>query len=103
MKELSEDIEFYNKLMEDFKNLDSSDYSTAYVLSQKALITADRWNEIMLDSVKYAKQMEITKSEFTNYCYQKYKILMKAHDFARMVHRKGVYGINNSFYGEDAM
>ena len=42
MKELNEDIEFYNKLMEDFKNLDSSDYSTAYVLSQEALITADR-------------------------------------------------------------
>ena len=103
MKELSEDIEFYNKLIEDFKNLDSSDYSTAYVLSQKALITADRWNEIMLDSVKYAKQKKKKKSEFTNYCYQKYKILMKAHEMCRMVYRKGVYGIQNSFYGEDLM
>jgi hypothetical protein len=101
MKELNEDIEFYNKLMEDFKNLDSSDYSTAYVLSQEALITADRWNEIMLDSVKYAKQMEITKSEFTNYCYQKYKILMKAHEMCRMVYRQGVYGITNNFYNEE--
>jgi len=102
MKELNEDIEFYNKLMEDFKSLDSSDYSTAYVLSQEALITADRWNEIMLDSVKYAKQMEITKSEFTNYCYQKYKILMKAHEMCRMVYRQGVYGITNNFYNEEA-
>lgn len=101
MKELNEDIEIYNKLMGEFKILNSSDYSTAYILSQEALVTADRWNEIMLDSVKYAKQLEITKSEFTNYCYQKYKILMKAHDFARMIYRAGTYGITNSFYNED--
>ena len=58
MKELSEDIEQYKGIIEDFKNLDSSDYSTAYVLSQLALITADRWNEIMLNSVKYAKETQ---------------------------------------------
>lgn len=98
---LKEDIELYNNLMQDFKNLDSSDYSTAYVLSQEALVTADRWNEIMLDSVKYAKQMEITKSEFTNYCYQKYKILMKVHEMSRMIYRQGVYGITNNFYNEE--
>ena len=99
MKELSEDIEFYNKLMEDFKNLDSSDYSTAYVLSQEALITADRWNEIMLNSVKYAKETQYTKSEITSYCYQKYKILIKIHDICRMIYRTGAYEIKN--YGKD--
>lgn len=101
MKELNEDIEIYNKLMGEFKILNSSDYSTAYILSQEALVTADRWNEIMLDSVKYAKQLEITKSEFTNYCYQKYKILMKVHEMCRMIYRAGTYGITNSFYNED--
>ena len=100
MKELNEDIEFYKKLVEDFKNLDSNDFSTAYTLSQEALITADRWNEIMLNSVKYSKEMEVTKSDFTNYCYQKYKILMKIHEMCRMVYRAGTYGINNSFYNE---
>jgi len=101
MKELNEDIENYNKLMGEFKILNSSDYSTAYILSQEALVTADRWNEIMLDSVKYAKQLEITKSEFTNYCYQKYKILMKVHEMCRMIYRQGVYGITNNFYNEE--
>ena len=92
---LEEDIKQYNGLVEDFNNLDSSDYSGAYVLSQLALILADRWNEIMLNSVKYAKQMEITKSEFTNYCYQKVKILIKIHDMCRCVWRKGVYEIGD--------
>jgi hypothetical protein len=100
---LNEDIEFYNGLIEDFKSLDSSDYTTAYTLSQVALTTADRWNEIMLNSVKYSKELEVTKSDFTNYCYQKFKMLMKIHDFCRVVYRQGSYGIQNSFYGEDLL
>jgi len=98
---LKEDIELYNNLMQDFKNLDSSDYSTAYVLSQEALVTADRWNEIMLNSAKYSKEFDVTKSEFTNYCYQKFKMLMKVHEMSRMIYRQGVYGITNNFYNEE--
>ncbi len=89
MKNLEEDIKLYNGLVEDFNNLDSSDYSTAYVLSQLALSLADRWNEIMLNSVKYSKDLEYTKTEFTTYCYQKYKILMKIHEMSRMIWKQG--------------
>ena len=96
---LDEDIKQYNGVMEDFKTLDSSDFTTAYALSQAALATADRWNEIMLNSVKYSKEFEVTKSEFTNYCYQKFKMLMKVHDFCRVVYRQGSYGLQT--YGED--
>lgn len=99
MKELSEDIEQYKGIIEDFKNLDSSDFASAYTLSQVALVTADRWNEIMLNSVKYAKETQYTKSEITSYCYQKYKILIKIHDICRMIYRTGAYEINN--YGKD--
>lgn len=95
MKNLEKDIELYNGLVEDFNNLDSSDYSTAYTLSQLALSLADRWNEIMLNSVKYSKELDYTKSEFTSYCYQKFKILMKIHDFCRVVYRQGSYGIHD--------
>ena len=94
MKELSQDIEQYEELVEIFKTLDSSDYSTAYQLSQDALVMADRWNEIMLNSVKYSKELEVTKSDFTNYCYQKYKILMKVHEMCRMIYRTGAYGLS---------
>lgn len=91
MNELKEDINLYNGLIEDFKMLDSSDYTTAYTLSQLALVLADRWNEIMLDSAKYSKDYGKTKSEFLTYCYQKYKILIKVHDFCRVVYRQGSY------------
>lgn len=95
MKNLEEDIKLYNGLVEDFNNLDSSDYTTAYTLSQLALSLSDRWNEIMLNSAKYSKELDYTKSEFTNYCYQKFKILIKIHDFCRIVYRQGAYGIHS--------
>lgn len=95
-----EDIELYRGLVEDFKNLDSADFSTAYTLSQEALIMADRWNEIMLNSVKYSKELDCSKTDFSNYCYQKFKMLIKIHDMCRMIYRSGTYGINNSFYNE---
>ena len=90
---LDEDIRMYRELVEDFNNLDSSDYASAYELSQLALSLADRWNEIMMSSVKYSKEMEITKSDFTTWCYQKFKILTKIHDFTRMVYRQGSYKV----------
>lgn len=96
---LDNDIKQYKELVEDFKSLDSSDYATAYALSQLALSLADRWNEIMLQSVKYSKEMGTTKSEFTTWCYQKFKILTKIHDFCRVVYRQGSYemrGINDT-------
>jgi hypothetical protein len=102
-EELQQDIDLYNGLVRDFMDLDSGDFTSAYTLSQLALSLADRWNEIMLNSVKYSKELEVTKSEFTNYCYQKFKMLMKIHDFCRVVYRQGSYGIQNSFYGEDML
>ena len=86
---LEHDIKLYNELLDRFKRLDSSDYVTAYELSQLSLSLADRWNEIMLNSIKYAKELSYTKSEFTNYSYQKYKILMKIHDMSRCIWRQG--------------
>lgn len=103
IKELEEDIKCYNGLVKDFKSLDSSDFTTAYKLAQSSLVMADRWNEIMLDSVKYSKNSDYTKSELTSYCYQKFKMLMKIHDFCRVIYRQGSYGIQNSFYGEDLL
>lgn len=100
LKQLNEDIKYYNGIIEDFKDLESSDFTTAYTLSQVALITADRWNEIMLNSVKYSKELEVTKSEFTSYCYQKFKMLMKIHEMCRCVWRQGEENQRYNYYGE---
>jgi len=100
LEKLREDIEFYQTLMSDYESLDSSDYTFAYDLSKVALMTADRWNEILLESAKYSKELDVTKSRFENYAYQKWKILMKMHEFCRIVYRQGKDGITNNFYNE---
>ena len=100
-EKLEKDIEFYQTLMSDYESLDSSDYTFAYDLSKVALMTADRWNEILLESAKYSKELEgVTKSRFENYAYQKWKMLMKMHEFCRIVYRQGKDGITNNFYNE---
>ena len=52
----------------------------------------------MLESVKYSRDLEVTKSDFTNYCYQKYKVLMKIHDFARSTWRQGQENLRSGYY-----
>ena len=100
IKQLDEDIEFYKYLLSEYESLSSEDYKYAYDLSKQALMTADRWNEIMLDSLKYSKELDILKSKFETWCYQKWKMLMKIHEFCRIVYRQGADGITNSFYNE---
>lgn len=100
IKQLDEDIEFYKYLLSEYESLSSEDYKYAYDLSKQALMTADRWNEIMLESAKYSKELDLPKSRFENYAYQKWKMLMKIHEFCRIVYRQGADGITNSFYNE---
>lgn len=100
IKQLDEDIEFYKYLLSEYESLSSEDYKYAYDLSKQALMTADRWNEILLESAKYSKELDVTKSRFENYAYQKWKILMKMHEFCRIVYRQGKDGITNNFYNE---
>lgn len=89
IEELNNEIKLYNDLLDAYNKLISTDYVTAYELARDSLSLADRWNEIMLNSIKYSKELKYTKSEFTNYCYQKYKILMKIHDICRCIWRQG--------------
>jgi hypothetical protein len=89
IEKLNNEIKLYNDLLDAYNKLISTDYVTAYELARDSLSLADRWNEIMLNSIKYSKELKYTKSEFTNYCYQKYKILMKIHDICRCIWRQG--------------
>lgn len=100
MEELEKDIREYDTLFVEYRTLESNDYTTAYDLSKRALILADRWNEIMINGFKYAKELDIAKTKFETYCYQKWKMLMKMHDYCRMIFRQGKDGISNNFYNE---
>lgn len=88
MKNLfKEDLANYNQILTDYESLVSEDGQTAYTLAIKSLLNADRWNEIMLNSSKLAKEHEVSKTALYSYCYHKYRVMMVVHEFCRVVFR----------------
>lgn len=100
LEKLKRDIEQYNGAISDYSDLETEDIDTAYVLAKELLILADRWNEIMLESAKYCTELEISRTSFEKYAYHKYRVLMTAHEFCRVVWRQGKENYKNSFNEE---
>lgn len=100
LQNLKEDIKQYNLALEDFENIDSSDFMTAYELAKEFLLLANRWNEIMLESAKYCTLVDTSKSSFEKWAYHKYRILMTAHEFCRVTYRQGKEEYSNNFNSE---
>lgn len=101
LNDLKEDITQYNETLETYEQLETEDIELAYDLAKKCLLLANRWNEIMLNSAKYCTLVEVRKTAFENWSYHKYRILMTAHEFCRVVWRQGKEEYNNSFYKEN--
>lgn len=100
LEQLKEDINQYNETLEIYKQLNPEDIELAYDLAKQCLILADRWNEIMLDSAKYCTLMETSRTLFEKWAYHKYRILMTAHEYSRVVWRQGKEEYKNSFQNE---
>ena len=100
LENLKEDIEQYDLTISTYDNLEPEDVELAYDLAKQSLILANRWNEIMVDSAKYCTLIEVKKSQFENYAYHKYRILMTVHEFCRVVWRQGKEEYRNGFINE---
>lgn len=100
LKNLKEDIEQYDLTISTYNNLEPEDVELAYDLAKQSLILANRWNEIMVDSAKYCALIEVKKSQFENYAYHKYRILMTIHEFCRVVWRQSKEEYRNGFINE---
>lgn len=83
-----EDLEQYNMILDNYKELSSDDGTTAYELAKMSIIQADRWNEIAFNASKYAKQAGMAKVDVYQWAYHKYRILMVVHEFCRVVYRQ---------------
>lgn len=100
LEQLQKDIKQFNEKKEIFDRLNPEDIELAYDLAKEALLLADRWNEIMLDSAKYCAATKTSKTSFEKWSYHKYRILMTMHEFARVVWRQGKEEYKNSFINE---
>lgn len=83
-----EDLEQYQTLLENYESLVQEDGETAYELAKMMIITADRWNEIAFNSTKYSKEVNLSKTEFYQWAYHRYRILMTLHEYCRVVYKQ---------------
>lgn len=97
---LEDDIKQYEEVLEVYNQLETEDIELAYDLAKKCLLLANRWNEIMLNSTKYADIMNTSKTNFKDWAYHRYRILMTTHEFCRVVWRQGKEEMKNTFYNE---
>lgn len=97
---LVEDIAQYNEVLDMYKQLETEDIELAYDISKECLLLANRWNEIMLNSAKFCIVIETNKTTFEKWAYHKYRVLMTAHEFCRVVWRQGKEEYKNSFNNE---
>lgn len=100
LEQLKEDIKQYNDILETYNQLEVENIELAYDLAKQCLLLADRWNEIMLKSAKYCTLIETTRTAFEKWAYHKYRILMTAHEYSRVVWRQGKEEYKNSFQNE---
>lgn len=100
LEQLKEDIKQYNEILETYDQLETEDIDLAYDLAKQCLLVADRWNEIMLNSAKYCTLVDTSKTTFEKWVYHKYRVLMTAHEFCRVVWRQGKEEYKNSFNNE---
>lgn len=101
IKKIKEDIEQYSKAFEDFYDLDSTDYMTAYELAKVFFQIANRWSEIKLNSDKMCNELGYKKTLFKEYAYEKYRLASNASEFCRVVYRQGKEDLRSPFLNEE--
>lgn len=89
LEELENDIKQYKEILAEYDLLQTEDIETAYELSKKFILMADRWNEIAFNSSKYSKEYNQSKTTFYQWAYHKYRVLMTLHEFCRVIYKQG--------------
>lgn len=100
LEQLKNDIYQFDQIIETYNELETENIELAYDLAKECLLLANRWNEIMLDSAKFCTLIDTKKTAFESWAYHKYRILMTAHEFCRVIWRQGKEEYKNSFNNE---
>ena len=86
-KLVKEDFEQYREISRTFKDVDMTDTITLQQLTVDSWLLATRWSEIQAMASKIANDYGISKTEFGNWAYQKYRQLQELHITCRSWYR----------------
>lgn len=86
-KIVQEDFNQFREISLKFKNVKPEDAETLYQISIDSWLLATRWSEIQSNASKMAIDFDINKTDFKDYCYQKYRQLQEMHISCRSWYR----------------
>ena len=89
-KIVQEDFNQFRELSKTFMNVTPEDADTLFELSRETWLLATRWSEIQSNASKIALDNNITKMDFQNWAYQKYRQLQEMHITCRSWYRLAI-------------
>lgn len=89
-KIIPEDMKLYKDIAIKFQKVDPADGVTLRELTIDSWLLASRWSEIQSLSRKIAEQYEVSKTDFSDWAYQKYRQLQELHITCRSWYRLAV-------------
>lgn len=84
---VKEDFEQYRKISKRFMDIQMEDIAGLNQLSKDSWALASRWSEIQSLAGKVSEVVEISKTDFNNWAYQKYRQLQEMHITCRSWYR----------------
>lgn len=92
---LIEDCKQYRDLFRKYKNKNPEDIQTLYDLTSESLMLAQRWSDIASNASIYAKAYEISKCDFRDWAYQRYRNLQEMHTDCRVFYKDAKDDLKN--------
>lgn len=92
---VKEDCEQYRDIFRTYKNKNPEDIDTLYALTSESLMLSQRWSDIASNASLYAKQYNISKCDFKDWAYQRYRNLQEMHTDCRVFYKDAKDDLKN--------
>lgn len=99
---VQEDFNQFREISSKFMKVKPEDTDTLYELAIDSWLLATRWSEIQSNASKIAIDMDVNKTDFKDYCYQKYRQLQELHVTVRSFYNNAMkeYQLNKMIKGD---
>lgn len=92
---VKDDCKQYKIICSYYGNKNPEDTDLLYAISSNALILSSRWSDIASNASVYAKQYGISKTDFQQWAYQRYRTLQEIHTDCRVYFRDAKDDLKN--------
>lgn len=82
-----EDCNDYRKIFKKYRDKSPEDIQTLYDLMTDSLMLSQRWSDIASNASVYAEANSISKCDFRDWAYQRYRNLQEMHVDCRVLYK----------------